>query len=81
MPTSGHCADRNSLTNYEPNLTNDKKFGSVREEDCSTKQRQNFKGIKCKITKICKNTSRVFGATCQKFNKKSKSDRLRVEKQ
>ena len=51
-----------------------------REEVCSMKQRQNFKGIKGKVTSICKNISRVFDATCQKFNKKSKSNRLRVEK-
>ena len=31
-------------------------------------------------TTECKNVSRKFGATCQKFNKKSNSNRLREEK-
>ena len=52
----------------------------TREEVCSVKRRQNFKGIKSKVTSNGKNTSRMFGATCQKFNKKSKSNKLRVEK-
>ena len=53
-----------------------------REEVCPMKQRQNFTGIKGKITNICQNVSRVFDASCQKLNKKSKSKfkRLRVEK-
>ena len=45
----------------------------TREEDCSWKQRQNFKGIKGKVTSARKNI-------CQEFNKKSKSNWLRVEK-
>ena len=52
----------------------------TREEVCSMGQRRKFKGIKGKVSSICKNISRVFGATCQKFNGKSKSNRLRVEK-
>ena len=41
---------------------------------------QNSKGITGNVTNICKNISTVFDATCQKFNKKSKPNRLRVAK-
>ena len=51
----------------------------TREEVCSLKQ-QHFNGIKGRVTSICKNITRVFDATCQKFNKKCKSNRLRVDK-
>ena len=44
------------------------------------KQRQNFKSIKGKVANICKNISKVFDATCQKFNNKSKSNRLLLKK-
>ena len=49
-------------------------------EVCSMKQRQNFKGIKGQVTSIGKNIRRMFGATRKMFNKKSKSNRLRVER-
>ena len=39
-------------------------------------KRQNFKGIKSKIMNICKTISWEFRAFCQKFNKKSKSNRV-----
>ena len=48
----------------------------TREEVCSLKQRGNFKGILGKVTNICKTVSREFGATCQKFKKKFKSNRF-----
>ena len=51
-----------------------------KEEVCSVKQRRNMKGIKGAVTSICKNIRRVFGATGQKFNLKSNSNRLRVER-
>ena len=44
------------------------------------KQRQTFKGIKGQVASICKNIRRVFDAISQKFNKMSKSNRLRVGK-
>ena len=47
---------------------------------CSLKQRQTFKGIKGQVASICKNIRRVFDAISQKFNKMSKSNRLRVGK-
>ena len=37
----------------------------AREEVCSMKQRQRSKGVKGEVTCICRNISRVFGATCQ----------------
>ena len=52
----------------------------TREQVCSVKQRQTFKGINGKVMNTCKKISRVFNATCLKFNKKSKSIRLRVDK-
>ena len=44
------------------------------------KQRENFKGAKRNITNICKNISTVFDAIFLKFNKKSKSNGLQVER-
>ena len=42
----------------------------TREEVCSVKPGQNFKSTRGRVTNICKNISRVFDATWQKFNKK-----------
>ena len=51
------------------------------EEVCSMKQIRNFKGVRGKVTNMCKNISRELRAMCQNFiNKKSKSNRLREEK-
>ena len=51
-----------------------------RRELCSVKQRKNLKVTRGQVKRFCKNISREFGAICQKFNKKSKSIRLRVVK-
>ena len=51
-----------------------------RAKVCSVKQQQNLKGTRGTVTNMCKNISRVFDATCEKFNNTSKSNRLRVGK-
>ena len=42
----------------------------------SVSQRQNFGGIEGKVARICKNISRVSGATCQKFKQKVRVEQV-----